>query len=557
MLRLSFIIILIGFVSSLTLAQSPHGDKLKIDCSNCHIATTWKVIPKKIKFNHDETGFPLEGQHKNVDCQSCHTSLVFSDVKTDCFSCHKDIHQGSVGYDCARCHAPQSWIVQNINQIHEEDRFPLVGMHLNADCIQCHAQYNSLNFEVIGATCFDCHRKDYYATTAPNHAQAGFSTECQDCHSLNAVNWGAQSFNHDFFPLVGGHNIANCFACHKQGSNFSGLSTECYSCHKKDYDATTDPNHITQGFPTTCDQCHSINSWGDAKFDHSTTGFALTGQHAVISCNSCHANGYTNTPSDCYSCHKKDYDATTDPNHVTQGFPTDCSQCHSTNSWGDASFDHSTTGFALTGQHATLSCNSCHASGYTNTPSDCYSCHKKDYDGTTDPNHASAGFPTDCSQCHSTNGWSGATFDHSTTGFALTGQHATLSCNSCHANGYTNTPSDCYSCHKTDYQNTTDPNHSTAQFPTTCQDCHSTSSWSGATFDHDASYFPIYSGTHSGRWSACSDCHTNSSNYSVFSCITCHAHDQTTTDQHHQGVSGYVYQSSACYSCHPTGRAGD
>ena len=55
--------------------------------------------------------------------------------------------------------------------------------------------------------------------------------------------WSATNFNHDFFPLTGGHNI-ECSACHGQGGNFTGLSTDCYSCHRADFEATTDPNHV-------------------------------------------------------------------------------------------------------------------------------------------------------------------------------------------------------------------------------------------------------------------------------------------------------------------------
>jgi hypothetical protein len=41
----------------------------------------------------------------------------------------------------------------------------------------------------------------------------------------------------------------------------------------------------------------------------------------------------------------------------------------------------------------------------------------------------------------------------------------------------------------------------------------------------------------------------------VFSCITCHEHDKTSTDSEHRGVSNYVYNSANCYACHPTGRS--
>jgi hypothetical protein len=40
----------------------------------------------------------------------------------------------------------------------------------------------------------------------------------------------------------------------------------------------------------------------------------------------------------------------------------------------------------------------------------------------------------------------------------------------------------------------------------------------------------------------------------VFSCTGCHT--QSTTTSHHSGVTGFVWASPACYSCHPNGRAG-
>jgi hypothetical protein len=112
-------------------------------------------------------------------------------------------------------------------------------------------------------------------------------------------------------------------------------------------------------------------------------------------------------------------------------------------------------------------------------------------------------------------------------------------------------------CHLNDYNQTTNPPHASAQFPTDCQTCHTTVAWSPSTFNHDGQYFPIYSGHHAGTWTLCSECHTNNSNYAVFSCIDCHQHsNQSEVNNQHQGVSGYSYTSAACYSCHPTGSSG-
>ena len=80
---------------------------------------------------------------------------------------------------------------------------------------------------------------------------------------------------------------------------------------------------------------------------------------------------------------------------------------------------------------------------------------------------------------------------------------------------------------------------------------YSDSSWSQGVFNH--TWFNITSGHHAGN--PCNACHTNPTNYAIFTCITCHT--KSNTDSNHSGVSGYVYDSVACYSCHPTGGGGD
>jgi hypothetical protein len=223
--------------------------------------------------------------------------------------------------------------------------------------------------------------------------------------------------------------------------------------------------------------------------------------------------------------------------------------------WPQARFNHEGTGFPLTGAHRAVACPACHADGvYRGKSAACVSCHQGDYAGTTNPPHPAAQFPTECTGCHSTTAWTPATFDHAATAFPLTGAHRTALCSSCHADGvYDGKNTDCVSCHQADYNATTDPGHAAAQFPVTCASCHTTAAWSGATFDHDGPYFPIYSGAHRGKWTACSTCHTSTATYQPFTCLVCHEHNQTAMDDKHQGRTGYRYDSQACYSCHPRG----
>jgi len=337
-MNFKIIYILIAFVVFFNhaRAESPHGKNFAIDCATCHQTENWTSI-KANGFNHNKTNFPLTGQHKALGCKKCHSSLVFSEAKADCNACHADLHQGTVGKDCARCHTTNSWIVTNVRQLHQNQGFPLLGAHATTDCNQCHASASKLRFDKINTDCYSCHKAKYDATTSPNHVAAGFDTDCIRCHKMSSFEWSGKGYNHSFFPLNGGHNIA-CAQCHTNGG-YKGLSSDCVSCHLADYNATKNPSHKTSNFSTDCKACHSINAW---------------------------------------------------------------------------------------------------------TP---------------------------------------------------------------------------------------------------------------ASFNHDSQYFPIYSGTHKGEWSKCTDCHTNTSNYAVFSCLNCHAHSKSKMDSEHRGQGGYVYNSTNCLSCHPRGKA--
>jgi nitrate/TMAO reductase-like tetraheme cytochrome c subunit len=236
-----------------------------------------------------------------------------------------------------------------------------------------------------------------------------------------------------------------CATCHTAG--YDGTPTACYSCHRTDYDSADTPDH--EGFPTTCESCHSTSAWQPASFNHAATSFPLTGAHTSVPCASCHAAGYDGTPTACYSCHRSDYEGADDPDHAD--FPTTCQNCHTTTGWEPATFNHSATDFPLTGAHTSVACAECHASGYDGTPTDCYACHASDYNGTTDPNHAAAGFPTTCLNCHNTTSWEGATFDHDGQYFPIySGTHRNewSTCSQCH-----NVPGNyaifsCLTCHE-------------------------------------------------------------------------------------------------------------
>lgn len=380
--------------------------------------------------------------------------------------------------------------------------------------------------------------------------------DCSNCH--NPQNWKIDVKKLDFdhsktkFPLQGQHSSVDCKACHTT-LKFEGTPQNCVSCHTSVHGNT---------LSNDCQSCHTPANWLVKAILplHERSRFPLFGKHQTADCSMCHENyevrQFEPVQTDCYSCHSKDYYSTLAPNHPNGKFSKDCSTCHDTKAtnWRSSNIDHNF--FPLTGGHSRPSCYDCHTVGtFAGLSKECYSCHKPNYEATTNPNHVAGNFSKQCQVCHNINAWSPAQFDHNLTTFPLTGRHTTVTCASCHTQGYAGTPKTCVSCHQANYNATQSPNHTAAQFPSTCENCHTTAGWTPAQFNHDGPYFPIYSGKHRNKWNSCGDCHTNSSNFQQFSCTNCHEHNQASMNGEHQGVQGYKWESSACYSCHPSGTA--
>jgi hypothetical protein len=529
-------------------------------CQQCHSTTSWTSAT----FNHNTTSFPLTGAHVTVPCASCHTNNNYSGtLPTACYGCHQADFTGTTNPNhvasgfpttCQQCHSTTNWTSATFN--HNTTSFPLTGAHVTVPCASCHTNNNYSGS--LPTACYGCHTADFTGTTNPAHVSAGFPTDCTLCHST--TNWTTSTFNHaSVFPLTGFHATVTCAQCHTN-NNYTTLPTNCYGCHTADFTGTTNPSHVAAGFPTTCDTCHNTTAWVPvATFNHTTyANWPLTGFHATMQCAQCHTNNnYGNLSTACYGCHQADFTGTTNPAHVTAGFPTDCTICHSTTNWTTSTFNHATTSFPLTGFHATMQCVQCHTSATTyngSLPTLCYGCHTADYNGTNNPAHAAAGFPTTCDTCHSTTNWTGATFNHNNTPFPLTGAHTAVACVLCHVNNvFAGTPTDCYSCHTADFTGTTNPNHATAGWPTTCTTCHTTTAWLPATLP--ASYHTFFPMNHGNANSVCATCHTNSSDYSVFTCTACHGNNNAA-NFNHPNVNGYVYNSVNCYACHKSGGGG-
>ncbi|MEZ4415533.1 MAG: hypothetical protein R3E10_07240 [Gemmatimonadota bacterium] len=549
------------------------GSGFPTTCTQCHTVDSWSGA----LFDHLQlSGFPLLGEHAALACESCHIppnhALRFqAQSANDCVACHQADydrqHAGTqIPTECATCHSVDGWGTQTFDHVTISGGFQLLGRHLTAACSACHSGPNgALPWAPSSQDdCVACHRTDY----DQQHAGTNIPTDCLACHTVNS--WAGAAFDHTVqsggFGLAGAHSTAACSACHSGPNNAvpwaPSNQDDCVACHQADYDA----QHAGSGYSTACLSCHNVNQWTGATFNHGSVsgGFNLVGAHSSAACSACHSGPNNAVPwapttqDDCVACHQADYNA----KHAGTGYPTTCLSCHNVNQWTGATFNHgSVSGFNLVGAHSSVACSTCHSGPGGAVPwspanqDDCVACHQADYNAE----HAGTGYPTTCLSCHNVNQWTGATFNHGTVsgGFNLVGAHNSAACSTCHSGPGGAVPwnptnqNDCVACHQADYN----AEHAGTGYPTTCLDCHNVNQWTGATFNHDAAFFPIYSGKHQGKWSNnCATCHTNPSNYAVFTCLSCHAHNKKDMDDKHKGRSGYSYDSNACFNCHPRGR---
>ncbi len=298
-----------------------------------------------------------------------------------------------------------------------------------------------------------------------------------------------------------------------------------------------------------CQLCHTTDNWlklkDDSGFSHNTqTSFPLAGKHVGLKCVACHSSlVFTDAGSECLDCHAD----------VHRGqFSNNCGECHTPQQWANDGYFrklHESTRFPLVGVHATLDCQSCHATGqYVNVPTDCGSCHFGDFAAVTDPNHVDAGFPQNCGECHSitTAAWKNPRFAHPQT-FPLTGGHALGDCRACHATGFANTGSACVGCHEQNYTTAQNPTHEPGAFPNTCEMCHTTNSWRPAEFEnHSLTSFPL-TGRH--VQAECSQCHVGGQYTGTpVDCWSCHEAEYAGTTNPNHAAANYSHNCAVCHS---------
>jgi hypothetical protein len=553
--------------------KNPNGK----DCVRCHLehnGEDFNLIhwePSQKQFDHQLTGYSLEGKHAGIACEKCHAPMYmvgneralikmkdlsrsFFGLSQDCVPCHKDVHKGQLGNNCLQCHNFTDWKAANQFD-HSKTRYPLTGLHIKVACEKCHkpdvpggpARYKDMKF----AACIDCHIDPH---------KGSFKQRCEDCHTTASWKKILPKFEFDHsktkYPLLGKHAMVGCAECHLKGDFKKPLSfANCADCHKPDPHKGQFDARPKKG---ECAECHNLDGWKPSLFgvkEHDTSAYPLKGKHIIVECGKCHLPAGKDTIykvkfAACTDCHKDAHDG----QFAAAPYLNKCEDCHTVLDFHRSTFTiakHRKTRFALTGAHAAVSCADCHkvgAAGRTDKilpfvfkDMTCTGCHKDVHHGEFNDRMAQRradGTPLGCEACHNTRSWADVNgFDHSKTKFPLLGAHRAVQCGACHKVPvgakdvqFKGTSHICEDCHKDAHAGQFAKSGKTA-----CADCHNARRWVPSTFNHDTrTHFPLQGG-HANV--ACDKCHLQTHTRLVdgkpviiykqvpSKCVDCHGRD--------------------------------
>ena len=73
-----------------------------------------------------------------------------------------------------------------------------------------------------------------------------------------------------------------------------------------DYNAASNPNHVSSQFPVDCAFCHNTTAWDPSTFNHNLYFPIYNGAHSQVwnTCSTCHSNPYDFTVFRCIECHE-------------------------------------------------------------------------------------------------------------------------------------------------------------------------------------------------------------------------------------------------------------
>jgi len=559
-------------------------------CWSCHLdhkgrgydIMGWKSVQGAEKgFNHDLTGWPLNGKHAQTDCAECHKNrnkqglkiYMGTDKLCGASGCHNDDQPHKFErrdmLACERCHSESVWkpakspANQKFNHDDRKDAgMPLFGSHKDVACAKCHPKsvFNLPAAKPDGCGNNGCHE-------SPHNGHLFGKRDCEWCHSPTFKTLKQQNFDHSEktkFDLGPAHRSIPCYNCHTKALGEGKPTGACEQCHSKD---SHHGDRFQQfGDPPKCGICHPSGGpkFTPKVFNHDgRTNFKLTGKHADVPCRACHRG---KSPSDferltdlisgkgvadCMGCHQHTnvHDKKFKNNECTR------SGCHEAAGKLEVDYKKLTelyhgpkSQFPLVKGHKGVPCGDCHTgrSGkkglttFDKIPSDCNAsgkCHE-------DSLHKGS-LGEGCDTCHSSGTWDALKFDHDepfpddakgeVKSFPLKGEHLKNECEDCHPQRkFAETPATCSAegCHA-------DDDAHKGRLGDKCERCHVETG--DNIFNHNTMSTFHLDGKHLDV--RCADCHPSITfKPRPQTCFGCHPEPRV-----HKGQYG-----TTCEQCHTT-----
>jgi len=559
------------------------------NCWTCHLdhkgrgydIMGWKSVGGEKGFDHDATGWPLNGKHANTDCAECHKNRNKQGLKiymgTDklCGSsgCHNDDQPHKFErrdmLACERCHTESVWkpakspANQKFNHDDRKDAaMPLFGSHKDVACAKCHvkAVFNLPAPDPDSCGNSGCH-------VSPHDGHLFGKRDCEWCHSPTFKTLKQQNFDHTEktrFDLGPAHRKIACYNCHTKALGEGKPTGACEQCHSKD---SHHGDRFSQfGSPPKCGICHPSGGpkFTPKVFNHTArTKFELTGKHADVDCRACHRG---KSPSDferltslisskgavdCMGCHQHTNV------HDKKYKNSDCTTggCHSAAGKIEVDYKKLTeryhgpkSDFPLVKGHKGVPCADCHTgrSGkkglttFDKIPANCNAsgkCHEDSLHKGT--------LGQECTYCHTSGVWDALKFDHNkpfpkdakgeVSQFPLKGEHLKNDCEDCHPQRkFAETPATCSAegCHAADDAHK-------GRLGDKCERCHVETG--DMLFNHNTMSAFHLDGKHLEV--RCADCHPSITfKPRPTNCFGCHPEPAV-----HKGQYG-----TECEQCHTT-----
>ena len=512
-------------------------------CDACHMSSGWiparvdhsAVVPGTCAQCHDgksATGKKANHIPTTSSCDTCHRTTAWTPTS---FS-HKGIATGT----CTTCHNGTT-----------AGGKPANHLVTSSSCDTCHSTAGWLpvafnHAGIASGTCGTCHNGSTATGMTATHIPAP-GPACDACHSkTNFLSFAGTQMNHAAVPGVA------CTTCHEAGRSFFGGTVVTRPTPKDD------PAHPLSG---ECNACHTTTTFGGA-----TAGKPANHIPTTQACTLCHA-----TPGN-YTVAVM--------NH--QGITSGCATCH-----GPGLSFANVTPVTAPASHIPapgIACEGCHAnSQFTNFGSTamnhavvqgiaCQACHEagKSFFGVTvvtRPIRATHPATGDCSTCHSTTSFAGAT-----SGKPPNHLPTTQACTLCHSNpqdfkvfvmNHQGITSGCATCHgpglsfATNFVPKAPPSTHIPATGVACESCHSASAFT--TFAGTAMNHAPVSGT------SCATCHEAGKSFfgvtivtrpvrathpATGDCATCHV--TTSFKVAVAKPTNHIPTTQACTLCHAT-----